>query len=177
MKPALYGILAEFDDVPAYVRAVRAARDAGYPRIEAYSPFPVEEVAELLGGPGRGVARATLAGGLGGGVLGYLLQWYSATQDYPINVGGRPLHSWPMFIPVAFELAVLFAALAAVAAMLAGNRLPALRHPMFNDAGFARASRDRFFVCLGELRTPRAAAQARAFLAGLAPLRIAEVAR
>lgn len=175
MTSALHGILAEFDDVQDFVRAVQAAHAAGYPYIEAYSPFPVEEVSALLGGAGRGVARATLAGGIGGGALGYFLQWFSATQAYPINVGGRPLHSWPMFIPVAFELAVLGAALAAVIAMLAANGLPALRHPMFNDAGFMRASRDRYFVCLGQLRTPQAVAGAREFLAALEPLRVAEV--
>lgn len=177
MTSLCYGLLAEFDDVQVYVRTVRQAQAAGYTDIEAYSPFPVEEVSTLLGGAGPGVARAALTGGVAGGGLGYFLQWYSATQAYPINVGGRPLHSWPMFIPVAFELAVLFAALAAVIAMLASNGLPALRHPVFNDEGFARASNDRFFVCLTELNTPSAVGQARAFLETQAPLRIAEVSR
>jgi hypothetical protein len=170
-----YGMMAELASADALVAAARRAREAGYRRIEAYSPFPVEGLAEALDfGPSR-VPLATLLGGIAGGVGGYFLQWYSAVVSYPLNIGGRPAHSWPEFIPVTFETTILCAAVTAVVAMLAGNGLPRLRHPVFEVPHFDLATRNRFFLCL-LARDPRYDAEsARSFLEGLEPIRIAEV--
>jgi len=144
----LWGLMAEFATADALLAAAEAARSAGYTRVEAYSPFPVEGLAEAVGFGRNRVALVTGLGALCGGVFGYLLQWYSAVIDYPINVGGRPLHSWPMFVPVTFELTVLGGALAAFAAVIVGNRLPDLAHPVFEAPDFDLAMRNRFFLCL-----------------------------
>lgn len=143
-----WGLLAEFGSADALLDAARAARAAGYVHVQAYAPFPVEGLAEALGYTHSRVPAATFIGALLGGVGGYAMQWYSATIAYPIDVGGRPFHSWPMFVPVAFELAVLCGALAAFVAALAGNRLPDLWHPVFEAPDFDLASRNRFFLCL-----------------------------
>jgi hypothetical protein len=172
---AAYGMMAELASADALVAGARRAREAGYRRIEAYSPFPVEGLDDALDlGPSH-VPLATLLGGIAGGIGGYFLQWYTAVISYPVNVGGRPLHSWPEFIPVTFETTVLCAALAAVVAMLAGNGLPRLRHPVFDVPHFDLATRNRFFLCL-LARDPRyEAPSARRFLEELQPIRIAEV--
>jgi hypothetical protein len=147
-RPPIYGLLAEFADANALVAATRRAHDAGYRRMDAYSPFPIEELADALGFRKTHLPMLVLLGGLIGGVGGYLLQYWTAVVDYPINVGGRPLHSWPAFIPVTFELTILGAALFAVLAMLALNGLPMPYHPVFNVPRFALATRDRFFLCI-----------------------------
>src|SRR5207302_517568 len=136
-----YGLMAEFDDAERLVDAVRRARAAGYRRVEAYSPFPLAELADALEFRPRGVPRAVLAGGIVGALSGYALEYWTMGVAYPINVGGRPYNSWPMFIPVTFEMAVLFAALAAVASMLAFNGLPMPYHPVFNAPSAARLTR------------------------------------
>ncbi|HSN20078.1 MAG TPA: DUF3341 domain-containing protein [Usitatibacter sp.] len=172
---ALYGIMAEFASADALLAAARRAREAGYRRLEAYSPFPVEGLAEAVGFGGTRVPLATLVGGIAGGVGGFFLQWYSAVVSYPENIGGRPPDSWPEFIPVTFETTVLFAAVAAVVAMLAGNRLPRLRHPVFGARDFDLATRNRFFLCLGADDPRFETGTARRFLEGLAPMKIVEV--
>jgi hypothetical protein len=144
----LWGLMAEFATADALLAAAQAARAAGYTRVAAYSPFPVEGLAEAVGFARNRVALVTLLGAILGGLLGYGMQWYSAVVDYPLNVGGRPLHSWPMFVPVTFELTVLGGALAAFAAVIIGNRLPDLAHPVFEARDFEHAMRDRFFLCL-----------------------------
>lgn len=173
---AAYGLMAELDSAEALLAAVQRARAAGYARIEAYSPFPVEGLAEALGFTPSRVAFWTLVGGIAGGVGGYFLQWYTAVIDYPINVGGRPLHSWPEFIPSTFEMTVLFAALAAVVAMLLGNGLPRLNHPVFDAPDFDFATRNRFFLCLCAGDAAFEATAARRFLDELKPIRVVEVA-
>jgi hypothetical protein len=145
---ALWGLLAEFDSADALLLAARAAREAGYERVQAYAPFAVEGLAEAVGYTRSHVPAITFCGALLGALGGYFMQWYSAVIAYPVNIGGRPLHSWPMFVPVSFELAVLGGALAAFVAALAGNRLPDLSHPVFEAADFDLASRNRFFLCL-----------------------------
>ena len=145
---SLYGMTAELASADALLDAVRKARAAGYTRIEAYSPFPVEGLAEATGMKRNWVPPIVLGGGIVGCIGGYFMQWYSAVVSYPINSGGRPPHSWPEFIPVTFELTVLIAALAGFAGMLFLNGLPRLSHPMFNVREFDLASRNRFFVCL-----------------------------
>ena len=145
--PDLWGWMAEFDSADALLVAARAARHQGYAP-EAYAPFHIEGLAEALGIERSGIAAATFVGGLLGGVFGYAMQWYSAVLDRPLNVGGRPLHSWPMFVPVTFELTILGAALAAVLAFVWTAGLPKLRHPVFDAPDFELATRNRFFLVL-----------------------------
>ncbi|MBI4423170.1 MAG: DUF3341 domain-containing protein [Elusimicrobia bacterium] len=142
----LDGLLAEYDGAPALLEAARSAYAAGYRRLDAFSPFPVEGLAEAIGFERTRLPGVVLAGGVFGGAAGYLLQRYSSVSAYPLNVGGRPYHSWPAFIPVTFELAILCASLAAVLGMLALNGLPRPHHPLFNVDRFALATRDRFFL-------------------------------
>ena len=147
-RPQYYGLLAEFDRPEQLISAAGRAREAGFRRMDAYSPFPVEGLADALGRRKTFVPLITLIGGITGGSLGFALQYWVATSAYPLNIGGRPLNSWPAFIPVTFEMAVLFAALSAVLGMLALNGLPMPHHPLFNEPRFALASRDRFFLCI-----------------------------
>lgn len=172
---AAYGIMAEFPSADALLAAARRARSAGYARVEAYSPFPVEGLAEALGFTHSRVPLAVLLGGIFGGLGGYFLQWYSAVIHYPENIGGRPLDSWPEFIPGTFELTVLGAALAAFIAMLVANGLPRLRHPVFGAPHFDLATRNRFFLCVLASDPRYDAKGARRFLEALEPLRVAEV--
>jgi Protein of unknown function (DUF3341) len=167
--------MAEFASAEALLEATRRARAAGYERVEAYSPFPIEGLAEATGMRRNGVAPIVLAGGLAGGLGGYFVQWYSAVISYPINSGGRPAHSWPAFIPVTFELTVLVAALAGVVGMLLLNGLPKLYHPVFNVREFDLATRNRFFLCLRLRGTKFAPESARQFLRELQPLGIWDV--
>ncbi len=173
--PSTYGVLAEFATADALLRAARAARDAGEFAIEAYTPFPVEGLADALGFRRNGVAKAALVGGVAGGVGTYVMQWYSAVISYPINVGGRPLHSWPSFIPPTFEITILGAALAAVVAMLAANGLPRLHHPLFDVPMFDLATRNRFYLCLRAGGRPFDAQRARDWLAAFEPIAVCEV--
>lgn len=144
----IYGLMAEFEQPEALREAAHAARDAGYTRLDAYTPFPVEGLPEAIGFHQNRVPILVLIGGVVGGGGAYFMQWYASVISYPLNVGGRPLHSWPSFVPITFELTVLFASFAAVIGMLALNGLPRLYHPTFNVPAFARASQDRFFLCI-----------------------------
>ncbi|HEX5503618.1 MAG TPA: DUF3341 domain-containing protein [Thermomicrobiales bacterium] len=175
-QPPLYGLMAEFDDPDDLLAAARRAREAGYRRMDAYSPFPVEGLAEALDFRNTRVPEIVLAGGLVGGVGGFFMQWFATRVFYPLNVGGRPLNSWPAYIPITFELTVLLAAFAALFGMLLLNGLPQPDHPVFNAPAFQLASRDRFFLCI-EANDPRfdRAATTR-FLLDLRPLRVEEVA-
>jgi hypothetical protein len=175
-RPPIYGLLAEFADEEALLSASRGAYEAGYRRMDAYSPFPIEGLAEVLGFHRTRLPQLVLLGGILGGVGGYVLQYYSAVIDYPLNVGGRPLHSWPAFIPVTFELTILIAALFAVLGMLALNGLPMPYHPVFNVPRFALATRDRFFLCI-EATDPKFDRQGtKDFLTTLSPREVTEVA-
>ena len=147
-EPRLYGILAEFDSPTELTHAAHAAHEAGYRRMDGYSPFPIEELPEALGKPKTRMAYIVLAGGLVGCFGGYLLQYWSAAIAYPLNIGGRPFHSWPAFIPVTFECTVLGASLFGVFGMLAVNGLPRPHHPLFAMPRFGLATRDRFFLCI-----------------------------
>lgn len=172
---SLYGLMAEFRSPEALLDAVQRAREAGYRRVEAYSPFPIEGLAEATGMRRNWVPPIVLAGGLAGGLGGYFMQWYSAVISYPINSGGKPPHSWPEFIPVTFELTVLIAALAGVLGMLFLNGLPRLTHPVFNVREFDLASRNRFFLCLRSGEAKFSPHTARDFLRQLQPLGIWDV--
>jgi hypothetical protein len=147
-RPTIYGILAEFADEEALVAAATGMCAAGYKQVEAYSPYPIHGLAEVLGIRGRRLPLIVLAGGIIGGVGGLFMQWYSAVIDYPLNVGGRPYASWPSFIPISFELTILVAGISAVLGMFALNGLPQPYHPLFNVPEFARASRDGFFLAI-----------------------------
>jgi hypothetical protein len=171
----VYGLLAEFDNPTALVHAVRRAREDGYRRLDAFTPYPIEELTEALEFRRTRIPLVIFIGGVVGCVGGYLLQYFCAAWDYPINVGGRPLNSWPAFIPVMFELTVLIAALAAVFGLLGLCGLPRPHHPLFNVDRFALASRDRFFLCI-EARDARFDRTAtKDFLAGLQPREVTEV--
>ncbi len=146
--PAVYGLMAEFDDPEVLIEATQHAYDRGYRMMEAYSPFPVEGLADALGFHHTKLPAVVLMGGLAGGIGGFFMQWYSAVLSYPLNIGGRPFNSWPAFIPITFEMTILGAALSAVFGMLAFNGLPRPHHPVFNVPSFVLASRNRFFLCL-----------------------------
>jgi hypothetical protein len=143
-----YGLMAEFDRPEDVILATQHAYEHGYRMMEAYSPFPVDGLAEALGFRKNRVAACVLMGGVTGGLTGFFMQWYSAVISYPIDVGGRPFNSWPAFIPITFEMTVLFASLAAVFGMLGLNGLPRPHHPVFNLPSFVLASRNRFFLCI-----------------------------
>ena len=174
--PTLHVLLAEFATPGALVHAAERARLEGYRRLDAYTPFPIEQVSEALDLPRSKVPMFTLIGGILGGVSGYALEYWSMAIAYPLNVGGRPYHSWPHFIPVTFETTVLGAALSCFIGMWALNRLPQPYHPVFNAPAFARASRDRFFLLI-EASDPKFERHATAtFLEGLHPAGVTEVA-
>ncbi len=171
----IYGMMAEFDTPSDLVAAARKTYDAGYKKIDAYSPFPVEELAEAIGFHHNGVPLVILIGGILGCLSGYLMQWWIATVSYPVNVGGRPYHSWPAFIVVTFELTILFSVLAAVFGMLALNGLPMPYHPVFNVPRFAFATKDRFFLIVFSSDPKYNPASTRDFLQSLGPRSISEV--
>lgn len=143
-----FGLLAEFVEADALVEATARVHEAGYRHFDAYSPMPVEGLPEAVGFPRSGMPLVVLIGGVVGCLTGFGTQYYLTVMDYPLNVGGRPLNSWPSFVPVTFELTVLFAALSAVLGMLAMNGLPRPHHPLFGVPQFDRATQDRFFVCI-----------------------------
>ena len=148
MRPPIYGVMAEFDNPTALVNAARRAREEGYRKLDAYSPFPIEELSDALHLHHNKLPLIVLIGGLTGLLAGYLMQYYVTVIYYPINIGGRPLHSWPAYIIITFEMTILFSALAAVFGLLGLCGLPMPYHPVFNVPRFALASRNRFFLCI-----------------------------
>ncbi|HEY6517334.1 MAG TPA: DUF3341 domain-containing protein [Steroidobacteraceae bacterium] len=168
-----YGLTAEFASARGILEAVRASRGAGYDRIEAYTPYAVDGLAQALGLRKSPIPLLTLIGGLLGAATGWFLQWYSAVIDYPINSGGRPLNSWPAFVPSTIELGILGACICAFGSMLWFADLPRLRHPMFDTPGFEHVSRDRFFLCIRSEDPLFDLERTHAWLMALAPLRVA----
>jgi len=168
--------MAEFDDPTSLVTAAEKARHEGYRCMDAYSPFPIEELHEALGSQHTRLPLIVLIGGLCGCIGGYGLQYWVSVITYPLNIGGKPLHSWPAFIPVTFECTILAAALACVLGMLALNGLPMPYHPVFNLPRFALASRNRFFLCI-ESKDPKFELEGtRRFLESLEPREVSTVA-
>ena len=149
MRPArVYGLMAEFERPEDLRRAVRTVREQGYRRLDAYTPLPIDGLAEEMGVHFSWLPLIVLVSGIIGGAGGFLMQYYASVISYPIDIGGRPLNSWPAFIPVTFELTVLGASTFAVFGMLALNKLPQPHHPLFNLARFKHASIDKFFLCI-----------------------------
>jgi hypothetical protein len=174
-ETAIYGLLAEFGNPEELVAAARRAREAGYRKMDAYTPFPVEELNEALELGQTWVPLIVLIGGLLGAALGYGMQYYIAAIDYPLNIGGRPLHSWPAFIPVTFELTVLVAGLFAVFGMLALNGLPMPYHPVFNAPSFSLATHEHFYLCIEAADPKFDSDETRRFLDQLSPRTVTEV--
>jgi len=165
--PATHGLLAEFDDQHSLVHAAHTARHEGYRKMDAFSPLPIEELHHALGLPQTKLPALVLCGAIIGGLSGFALELWVSMYAYPLNVGGKPLFSWPMFIPVTFECTILGAALTTVFGMLALNGLPQPYHPLFNVPRFAHASRDKFFLCIEADDKKFDLDQTRAFLNGV----------
>jgi hypothetical protein len=174
-RTSIYGIMAEFDTPGDLVNAARRTCEAGYKKIDAYTPFPIEELSEAIGFHRNSVPLVVLIGGILGGCSGFGLQYWIHVINYPLNIGGRPLNSWPAFIVVTFEMTILFAGIFAVLGMLALNGLPMPHHPVFNVPRFAFASKDRFFLIIFSSDPKYDGASTRRFLEGLEPRSIAEV--
>ena len=171
----IYGILAEFDSDHALLEAATRVRDAGYQRVEGYSPLPVEGLADVLGLGKTRVPIVTFCFGLLGAFLGFGVCWYANVVSYTWNIGGRPPNSWPAFIPITFEMMVLGASLGALLSMLGMNGLPQPYHPVFNAPRFSLASRDRFFLCIEATDPKFDPAATRRFLEELSPISVVEV--
>lgn len=144
----LYGLMAEFSQPEPLLQAARLAYEAGYRNMDAYSPMPVEGLAEAVGFRSNWVQRLVFMGGLLGATGGFMLCWWMTVVAFPHIVAGRPLNSWPAYIPITFEGMVLIACITAIVGMLALNGLPQPYHPVFNVPQFERASRDKFFLCI-----------------------------
>ena len=172
----LYGLMAEFETPESLLHAAEQARDAGYRDMDAYVPMPVEGLAEAIGFRRTLVERLVLAAGILGATGGFTLCWWMSVVAYPHIVAGRPLNSWPAYIPITFESIVLVACLTAIVSMLALNGLPQPYHPVFNVKVFERASRDRFFLCIEAKDANFDPEKTREFLERLNPLGVAEVA-
>lgn len=174
-RPDTYGLLAEFDDARKLVDAARRMREQGYTKFDAYTPFPVEGLHEAIGFHDTKLPAIVLGAGILGGLSGFGMQYFARVIHFPLNIGGKPLNAWPAFVPITFELTILFATLAAVAAMIALNGLPQPYHPLFNVSTFQAASRDRFFLCVESDDPKFRADETRRFLQSLSPLEVNDV--
>jgi hypothetical protein len=174
-RDPIYGMMAEFDTPAALVEAAKRTYQAGYKKIDTYTPFPIEGLAEEIGFHRDEVPLVVLIGGIVGGLSGYLMQYWMSAVAYPLNIGGKPYHSWPAFIVITFEMTILFAGISAVFGMLALNGLPMPYHPVFNVPRFTRASRDRFFLVVFSSDVNYDPAATRQFLESLDPRSVSEV--
>jgi hypothetical protein len=176
-QPELYGLMAEFQTPEQLIHATHKVKEAGYSKMDAYMPFPIEEVIHEIAPEKTGVPRTVLIGGLIGASTGFITQYIGAFIDYPINIGGRALNilGWPAMIPITYELTILFAAFSAAIGMIALNGLPMPYHPVFNAPRFEHASQDAFFLCI-ESRDPLfSRSETARFLRTLGPVQVSEV--
>lgn len=173
--PAIYGMMAEFESPEDLVAAAKKTEQAGYTVYDAYTPFPVEELEDAVPRTGPYVGLLVLVGGLSGVLLGFLMEVYLAGDYYPVNIGGRPLLSWPAFIPVAYECGILLASISAVFGMLGLNGFPMPYHPVFNVERFELASQDRFFLAIESADPKYDQAATTAFLKELGAASVTEV--
>jgi hypothetical protein len=174
-KPPIYGLMAEFDNPTDLVRACHAAREHGYRKMDAYTPYPVEEVTDALHLHKNKLSLIVLLGGLCGGLTGFLLQTYITVFHFPTNIAGRPLWSWPSYIVITFELTILFASFAATFGLLGLCGFPEPYHPVFNVPRFSLASRTHFFLCIESKDPLFDLEKTKDFLTGLGPAEIVEV--
>ncbi|HWY88291.1 MAG TPA: DUF3341 domain-containing protein [Gemmataceae bacterium] len=175
MTPPIFGLMAEFQKAEEVLEATRRARQEGYARMDAYTPYPVAGLAHELGMRHTGIPLTVLVAGLVGAAAGFYMQYYMMAVAYPLNAGGRPYNSWPAFIPITFEMMVLMAGFAALVGMLFLNGLPRPYHPVFNVPRFTEASRDRFFLCIEAADPKFDRVETKRFLEGLAPGGVVEV--
>lgn len=175
IKEGLYGVIAEFNDPQALLDAAVATREQGYTDIDAFSPFPIHGLAEAIGFHKSKLSLIVLTMGIIGGLSGFFMCWYANVISYPLNIGGKPLNSWPAWIPVTFEVTILFATLGAVFGMLALNGLPMPYHPVFNLSRFDSASRDKFFLVIQARDAKFNLSEARNFLLTLSPREVTDV--
>lgn len=175
-RDGVYGMVAEFKTDVQLMRAAEQAYEKGYRKMDGFAPFPVEGLAKALGKSNR-IPLLVLLAGILGGASAYFMQWFANVVSYPLNVGGRPLHSWPAFVPITFELTVLGAALTAFFSVFVLSGLPKLYHPMFNLPEFERASQDRFFLCIEQDDPQFDETRTRSFLESFQPLLVKEVSR
>lgn len=172
----VYGLMAEFESAQALVDAADKAREFGYKEMDGYSPFPIPEMDHALGIKNTILPWFVFAGGIIGCLAGFGMQYYSAVIHYPLNIGGRPANSWPMFIPITFEFTILFSSLTAVFGMLLMNGFPQHYHPVFNVPSFSKASVDGFFLCIESNDAKFDITETREFLNSLNPIEVNEVA-
>jgi len=174
-KSSLYGMMAEFETPEELIAATKRAREAGYRKMDGFTPFPVEGMSEALAIRDKKVPLITLLGGLFGCTAGLTFQWYTMVHAYPVNVGGRPLWSWPLYIPVAFEFTIFCAAFSGIFGMIILNKLPQPYHPVFNVPNFDRASSDRFFLCIESVDKKFDRTTTREFMQTLGAQNVSEV--
>lgn len=175
IREGLYGVIAEFNDPQTLLDAANAVREQGYTETDAFSPFPIHGLAEAVGFHKSHLSKIVLTMGILGGIGGFFMCWYANVISYPLNIGGKPLNSWPAWIPITFECTILLAAFGAVFGMLALNGLPMPYHPVFNVRRFDSASRDKFFLVI-QARDPKfKLEEARRFLQTLGPREVTDV--
>ena len=175
-KPYPYGVMAEFGDPDALVHAARAAREAGYRRFEAYSPYEIEDLEDIIPSWSM-LSPIVFVSGVAGAFIGYYMQYFLAAWVYPTNISGKPLNSWPMFVVITFEMAVLFAMLATFSGTLFFEGLPCLYHPLFHVPDFKRATSDGFFLCIEARDAKFHPLYTTEFLESLYPIKVWEVDR
>ena len=175
MKRPMYGLMAEFETPEQLLEAAHRTHEAGYRQIDAFSPFPIEDLGEAIGFHRTRLPILVFIGGLIGCSGGFFLQWWPNVIGYPLNIGGKPWNSWPAFIPITFELTILCAALTTFFGMLALNGLPTPYHPVFNVERFELASRERFFLVIKARDRSFDPVTTREFLAGLKPREVSDV--
>jgi hypothetical protein len=176
-RETIFGLAAEFDSAEGVLEAAKRIHAAGYRRAEAYTPYTVHGLGDVFSDDRTGMPTIVMGGAMIGAIGGFFMLWFANVISYHWNIGGRPPNSWPAFIPITFELAVLGAGLSATFGMFIMNRLPQPHHPMFNLPSFEGATRNRFFICIQANDSHFELETTKAFLQGLGALAVSEVPR